>query len=61
MTPIEAYKKVSGKPVYSNLQNTRQKRKPKCILGELVGIADVKRVFNRREATLWFDKLYTIT
>ena len=61
MTPIQASKKVNEKLVYSNLQDKRQKQKPKFKLGQLVRTADIKRVFSKGDSTNWSYNLYTIT
>ena len=47
MKPIDASKKSNEKLVSSNLQNRRIKQKPKFKLGQLVGTADIKRVFSK--------------
>ena len=44
MTPIEASEKVNGKTVYSNLQDKREKHKPKYNLGDLVRTADIRKL-----------------
>ena len=50
MTPIQASKKVNEKLVYSNLQDKRQKQKPKFQLGQLVRSADIKKsIFKRKQ------------
>ena len=61
MTPIQASKKVNEKLVYSNLQEKRQKQKPKFKLGQLVRSADIKKVFSKGDSTNWSYKLYTVT
>ena len=61
MTPVQASKKVNEKLVYSNLQDKRKKLNPKFKLGQLVRIADIKRVFSKGDSTNWSYKLYTIT
>ena len=49
------------KIVYSSLQDTREKQKPKFKLGQLVRTADIKKVFSKGDSTNWSYKLYTIT
>ena len=61
MTPNEASKKSNERKVYTNLQDRRDKQKPKYKLGQLVRTADIKRVFSKGDSTNWSDKLYTIT
>ena len=61
MTPIQASKKINEKVEYNNLQDKRQKQKPKFQLGQLVRTADIKRVFSKRDSTNYSYKLYTIT
>ena len=61
MTPIQASKKINEKVVYNNLQDERQKQKPKFQLGQLVRTADIKRVFSKGDSTNYSYKLYTIT
>ena len=61
MTPNQASKKSNEKLVYSNLQDRRIKQKPKFKLGQLVGTADIKRVFSKGDSTNYSYKLYTIT
>ena len=61
MTPLEGSKKVEEKTVDFNLQDKRQKRKPKYELGDIVSTANIKRVFSKRDTTNWSYKLYTIT
>ena len=61
MTPIQASKKSNQKLVYSNLQDKRRKLNPKNKLGQLVRTADIKRVFNKGDSTIYSYKLYTIT
>ena len=61
MTPIQASKKSKEKEVYSNLKDNREVRKPKYKLAQLVGTADIKLDFSKRDSTNWSYKLYTIT
>ena len=46
MTPFQASKK-SNKKSLSNLKDNREVRKPKVILGQLDGTADIKKVFSK--------------
>ena len=48
------------KTVLSNLQDKRQKRKPKFKIGDSVRTADIKRIFGKRDTTNWSNKLYKI-
>ena len=61
MTPIQASKKSNEKIVYSNLQDRREKQRPKFKLGDLVRTSDIKRVFSKGDSTNYSYKLYTIT
>ena len=61
MTPNQAYKKSNGRKVYTNLQDRRDKQKPKYKLGQLVRTADIKRVFSKSDSTNYSYKLYTNT
>ena len=61
MTPIEGAKKINESTVFSNLQDKRQKRKPKFKLGNLVKTADIKRTVSKGDTTNWSNKLYTKT
>ena len=61
MTPNQASKKSNERKVYSNLQDRRDKQKPKYKLGQLVRTADIKRVFSKGDSTNYSYKLYTIT
>ncbi len=61
MTPVQASKKVNEKEVFSILRDDRIKRQPKFKLGDLVGTADIKRVFSKGDSTDWSYKLFTIT
>ena len=47
MTPNQASKKSNERKVYTNLQDRRDKQKPKYKLGQLVRTADIKRVFSK--------------
>ena len=61
MTPIPAGKKNNEKLVYSNLQDKREKQKPKFQLGQLVRSADIKKVFSKGDSTNFSYNLHTIT
>ena len=61
MTPIQASIKSNEKEVYSNLQHKRKKYNPKINLGQLVGTADIERVFSKGDSTNYSYKIYTIT
>ena len=61
MTPIQASKKSNERKVYTNLQDSRDKQKPKYKLGQLVCTADIKRVFSKGDSTKYSYNLYTIT
>ena len=58
MAPIQASKKINEKTV-SNLQDKRQKRKPKFRIGDLVRTADI-RTFSEVGTTTWSNKIYLI-
>ena len=51
MTPIQGSKKVNEKIVHNNLRDNRENRKPKFKLGQLVRMADIKRVFSKTDST----------
>ena len=61
MKPIEASKKLNEKQVHSNHQDRRVRQKQKFKLGQLVGTADIKRVFSKGDSTNWSNKLFTTT
>ena len=61
MTPVQASKKASEKLVSSILQDRRVKQQPKNKLGQLVGTADIKKVFSKGDSTNYSYLLYTIT
>ena len=58
MTPIEGSKKVNEKTVFSNIQDKREKRKPKYNLWDLVRTADFITILMTGDATIWSYKLY---
>ena len=53
MTPIERSEKVNEKTVFSNIQDKREKRKPKFNLWDLVRTADIVTVFRKGDFTNW--------
>ena len=61
MTPNQASMESNERKVYTNLQDRGDKQKPKYKLGQLVRIADIKRIFSKGESTNYSYKLYTIT
>ena len=61
MTSSQASKKSNERKVNSNLKDNREIQKPKFKLGQLVGTADIKRVFSKGDSTNWSEKLYTNT
>ena len=61
MTPIQASKKSNEKEVYSNLRDDRVEQKPKFILGDLVGISDIRKVFSKGDSTNYSYEIYTLT
>ena len=61
MTPMQASKKVIEKDVFSNLRDDRVKQKPKFKPGQLIRVADIKKVFSKGDSTNYSYKLYTIT
>ena len=61
MTPIQAGLKKNEGYDYKNLLNKRKKVKPKFQVNDLVRVADIKKIFSRRDTTNWFYKLYKIT
>ena len=60
MTPIQASKKSNEKIVFDNLKDYRVKQKPKFKLGQLIRVADIKKVFSKGDSTNYSYKLYTI-
>ena len=61
MTPIKASKVTNQKKVLNNLQEKREKQKPKFNLGDLVRTADIDKTFSKGDTTNWSNKLYMIT
>ena len=61
MTPIQSSKKINEKEVFSILRDDRVKQKPKFKLGQLIRVADIKKVFSKGDSTNYSYKLYTIT
>ena len=60
-TPIQASKKSNEKIIFDNLKDYRVKQKPKFKLGQLIRVADIKKVFSKGDSTNYSYKLYTIT
>ena len=60
MAPVQASKKSKEKEISSDLQDRRVRQKPKFKLGQLVGTADIKRVFSKGDSTNYSYNLYTI-
>ena len=58
MTPNQASKKSNERKVYTNLQDCRDKQKPKYKLGQLVRTADIKRVFSKGDSTNYSYEKY---
>ena len=52
-TPIQASKRINEKVVNNNLKCNREVQKPKFKLGQLVRLADTKRVFSKGGSTNW--------
>ena len=52
---------INEKEVSINLQDKRQKQKPKYKLGDIVRTADKRNIFSKGDSTNWSYKLYTIT
>ena len=46
---------------YNNLQDKRNKRKPKYKVGDFVRPAEKRSIFSKGDSTNWSYKLYTIT
>ena len=61
MSPIQASKKSNEKEVFSNLRDDRVKQKPNFKLGQLIRVADIRKVFSKGDSTNYSYKLYTIT
>ena len=61
MTLIQAFKKSNAKLVYSNLQDWRNRQKPKFHLSQLVRTCDIRKVFSKGDSTNWSYEFYTIT
>ena len=60
-TPSNASKKSIEKEVYSNLQDSRDKQKPKHKMGQLVRKADIKKFFSKGDSTNYSYELHTKT
>ena len=61
MDPVQTSKKANDKEVYSSLQDERERPIPKFNLGDLVGTADIKRVFSKCDSTNYSYKVYKTT
>ena len=61
MTPIQASKKSNEKLVFDNLENERQKQKPKFHQVQLLRTPDIRSVFSKGDSTNYGYKIYTIT
>ena len=61
MTPNQPSKKSNERKDSTNLQDRRDKEKPKYKLGQLVRTADIKRVFSKSVSKNYIYILYTIT
>ena len=61
LTPIQANSKKNEGYVYKTLLDKRKKIKPKFRVNDLVRVADLKKMFSRRDTTNWSYKLYKIT
>ena len=59
ITPKQASKKSNERKVYSNLQDRRVRQKPTFNLGQLVGTADIQKVFSRGDSTNYSYNIYT--
>ena len=58
MTPIQASKKSNEKIIFDNLKDDRVKQNPKFKLGQLIRVADIKKVFGKGDSTNLSYKLY---
>ena len=56
MTSIDASEKIKEKTVHANLQDETQKRQTKHELGDLVRMADIKRILSKGDITKWSKK-----
>ena len=61
MTPKQASKKSNEKLTFDNLKDYRVKQKPKFKLGQLIRVADIKKVFSKGDSTDYSYKINTIT
>ena len=61
MTPVQAFKKSNEKIIYSNLQDKREKQRPKLHLEQLVPTCDISHVFSKGDSTNYSYNIYTIT
>ena len=60
MTPNHANRKFNEKAVFLNLQDKRQKQKPKFKKRQLVRTADIKKVFSKGDSINYSYELYTV-
>ena len=60
MTWTEISNKSDKEVVSDNVQDKREKRKPKHTHGNLVRTADFRKLFSKSDSTNWSHKLYTI-
>ena len=61
LTPIQASLKKNQGYVYNNLLAKREKIEPKYIIHDLARVADLRRIFSKRDTTDWAKKLFKIT
>ena len=47
--------------MFSNIKDNKEVRKPEFILGQLVRTADIKKLFPKRDSTIYSYKLCRIT
>ena len=61
MPPIQASKTTNKKLVFDNLQDKRQKQKPKFHPGQLVPTSNIRSVFSKGDGTNYSYNIYTKT
>ena len=61
LIPIQASLKKNEGYVYKTLLDKRKKLQPEYEIGDLVKIADIKKMFSKSDTTNWSYKLYKIT
>ena len=61
MAPIQASQNLNEKKVYANLQDRKDRQKPKFKLGLLVRTADNKRVSSKGDSTNWSFEFSTVS